>query len=315
MNIKNPFFSVIIPLYNKEKFIKNTIESVLNQEFNDFEILIINDGSTDSSLKQIEAFTDSRIKIFDQENKGVSVARNFGLAQAKGEYICFLDADDYWYPHFLSQMYKHIKLLPEQKVFTSAFELDIKNKNVPCIYSMKKTADYQIVDYFDASRKKHPVIGTSTSVFHRDVFEKSGVFDVRFRSGQDSDLWIRVGLHFPVVFIWKIGARYVYDPQGISRNRKKIKEKSDYSQYISLEKDNQKLKKFLNRKRYDLAIESKLQRNKANFKKFRSQIDYRNLSTKKRFLLCLPALVLLILVKVNNTILISLRLNRFVVNF
>jgi len=314
MNIKSPFFSVIIPLYNKEKFIKNTIQSVLNQEFNDFEILIINDGSTDSSLKQLEAFSDSRITIFDQENQGVSVARNFGLAQAKGKYICFLDADDYWYPHFLSQMYKYIKLLPEQKVFTSAFEFEIQNKIIPCVYSMKKTADYQIVDYFDASRKKHPVIGTSTSVFHRDVFEKSGDFDARFRSGQDSDLWIRVGLHFPVVFIWKIAARYVYDPQGISRNRKKIAEKMDYSHYVTIEKNDPKLKKFLDRRRFALVIESKLHRNKNDFKKICYHIDLKNISCGKKILLYLPTWGLLTLVKVNN-ILIRLGLNRSVVNF
>jgi len=312
MNIKNPFFSVIIPLYNKEKFIKNTIESVLNQEFNDFEIHIINDGSTDSSLKQLEAFTDSRITIFDQENKGVSVARNFGLAQAKGKYICFLDADDYWYPHFLSQMYKYIKLLPEQKVFTSAFELDIKNKTVPCIYSMKKTADYQIVDYFDASRKKHPVIGTSTSVFHRDVFEKSGVFDVRFRSGQDSDLWIRIGLHFPVVFIWKIGARYVYDSQGITQTREKITEKMNYSHYVALEKDNPKLKKFLDRKRFALAIESKLHKNKNDFKKICYHIDSKNLSCGKKILLVLPVPILTILIRIKNKFLTRLGFMRSV---
>jgi len=314
MNIKNPFFSIIIPLYNKEKFIKNTIESVLNQKFNDFEILLVNDGSTDNSLKQLEGFSDNRIKVFSQENKGVSVARNLGLEKSNGTYICFLDADDYWYPYFLSQFYKYIELLPNQKVFTSAFEFEIQNKIIPFVYSMKKTADYQIVDYFEASRKKHPVIGTSTSVFHRDVFEKSGVFDVRFRTGEDSDLWIRIGLHFLVVFIWKIGARYVYDPQGTTRNREKIKEKSDYTQYTRLEKDNPKLKYFLDRRRYDLAIENKLQGNKANFKKLTSQIDFRNLCLQKKILLFLPSWVLGILVKVNNTILVSLR-NRSIVNF
>jgi len=314
MNVKNPFFSIIIPLYNKENFIKNTIKSVLVQDFTDFEVLIVNDGSTDNSLKQVEKFSDLRIKIFNQENQGVSVARNFGIEQSKGKYICFLDADDYWYPHFLSQFYKYIELLPEQKVFTAAFEFEIQNKIIPVAYSIKKTADYQIVDYFEASLRKLPILWTSTSVFHRSVFEKSGVFDVRFRSGQDSDLWIRVGLYFPVVFIWKIAARYVYDPQGLSSYRKKISEKPDFSQYIWLEKDNLNLKHVLDRKRFDLAIENKLEGNKANFKKYRSQIDFRNLCLRKKILLLLPAWVLSILVKVNNN-LVRLGLKRSVVNF
>jgi len=312
MNIKNPFFSVIIPLYNKEKYIKNTIESVLNQGFTDFEILVINDGSTDNSLKQVEMFSDSRIKIFNQENQGVSVARNLGIEQSKGKYICFLDADDYWYPYFLSQMYKYIELLPEQKVFTSAFELEFKNKIIPYVYSIRKTADYQIVDYFEVSYKKHPVIGTSTSVFHKSVFEKTGVFDVRFRSGQDSDLWIRVGLNFPVVFIWKIAARYVYDPQGTSKNRKKISQKADFSKYISLEKNNPKLKRFLDRTRFNFAIENKLHGNKAEFRKFYNQIDLRKLSLRRKILLHLPYFILLALVVIKNNFLTRLGLTRSV---
>jgi len=312
MNVENPFFSVIIPLYNKEKYINNTIESVLNQRFTNFEILVVNDGSTDNSLNHIKLFSDSRIKIFNQKNQGVSVARNFGIEQSKGKYICFLDADDYWYSHFLSQNYKYIELLPEQKVFTSAFEFETKNKIIPCAYSMKKTGDYQIVDYFEVSQKKHPIIWTSSSVFHKSVFQKSGVFDVRFHSGQDSDLWIRVGLHFPVVFIWKIASRYVYDPQGISRNRKKINEKPDYSQYISLEKDNPKLKRFLDRKRSDLAIKNKLCGNKVNFNKLYNQINLKNLSLRKKILLHIPVFILVILIAIKNNFLTRLGLTRSV---
>ena len=90
------YFSVIIPLYNKESFIEKTLECVLNQTFKDFEIIIVNDGSTDASLEKIKKFTDNRIKIFQQENQGVSVARNKGMEMAEGEYFCFLDADDEW---------------------------------------------------------------------------------------------------------------------------------------------------------------------------------------------------------------------------
>lgn len=84
-----PYFSVIIPLYNKESFIEKTLECVLNQTFKDFEIIIVNDGSTDNGLEKIKKFTDNRIKIFQQENQGVSVARNKGMEMAEGEYFCF----------------------------------------------------------------------------------------------------------------------------------------------------------------------------------------------------------------------------------
>ena len=79
------FFSIIIPLYNKEKFIENTLKSVLNQTFTDYEILIVNDGSTDNSLGKVLQFNDSRIKHFNKENGGVSTARNYGIKKAKSD--------------------------------------------------------------------------------------------------------------------------------------------------------------------------------------------------------------------------------------
>src|SRR5690606_955976 len=102
------FFSVIIPLFNKEKYIKATLDSVFKQTFQDFEIIVINDGSTDNSENEVLKFDSSKIRYFKTENKGVSAARNFGINQAKGRFITFLDADDYWLPHFLSEIYKYI---------------------------------------------------------------------------------------------------------------------------------------------------------------------------------------------------------------
>ena len=98
-----PFFSIVIPLYNKEPFIEKTIQSVLDQTFKDFEIIIINDGSTDKSLGEVECLNDERISIFTIINQGVSHARNHGIHKAKGHYIAFLDADDYWESEFLTE--------------------------------------------------------------------------------------------------------------------------------------------------------------------------------------------------------------------
>ena len=89
-----PYLSVVIPLFNKEKQIKRTIDSILNQAFSDFELIIINDGSTDASLKIVSGIKDERIRIINQSNSGVSVARNRGISESQGEYLFFLDADD-----------------------------------------------------------------------------------------------------------------------------------------------------------------------------------------------------------------------------
>ena len=88
-----PFFSIIIPLFNKEKFLKATLESVFEQTFSDFEILVINDGSTDKSLEIVESIQHKKIKIYNQKNQGVSAARNLGIEKSTSDYCCFLDAD------------------------------------------------------------------------------------------------------------------------------------------------------------------------------------------------------------------------------
>ena len=133
-----PFFSVVIPLYNKENHIEETIQSVLDQEFIDFEIIIINDGSTDNSEQKVFKFNDNRINYFYKNNEGVSIARNFGIEKANSNYICFLDADDYWYPNFLQEFHNLTKQHPEQKVFSCAIEVETCNRTFPAQYSVPK---------------------------------------------------------------------------------------------------------------------------------------------------------------------------------
>ena len=293
-----PFFSVIIPLYNKEKFIKNTLQSVLNQTFSDFEIIIINDGSTDQSEQKVLQFQDERIRYYTQKNQGVSVARNHGISLAQSKYITFIDADDFWYPRFLAFMYQTIHRFPEQKVFAAAIEIETPKNIFPAAYSIQKTSDFEVVNYFEASSKES-VIWTSCSVFHHLVFDKVDNFDVAIKSGQDIDLWIRIGLVYPVLFSWEILARYVYDSNSLSKNKSYTHTKINFSKFSVLEKTNPALKKFLDLNRFSLAIKSKLIQDNANFVLLYQSIDLNNLNKKKRILLLLPAFILrkLIVVK------------------
>ncbi len=294
-----PFFSIIIPLYNKETFIQGTLKSVLNQSFQDFEVLIIDDGSTDKSLEKVKSVSDRKIRIFEQENKGVSEARNKGIKEAKANHIAFLDADDYWYPHFLEEMHKHIQILPQQKAFACAIEFQIKDKIIPSVYSIEKKENHQIVNYFESSLRQS-VLWTSSSVFEKSVFEKSGVFNVNYKAGEDTDLWVRIGLNYLVVFIWKIGARYVSDKGGLSLNRNKIDSKASFEEYLELERDNKPLKKFLDYNRFSLAVESKIVKDNKSFLRFRNHIDENNLPLKKRILLKTPRFILLFLIWVKK---------------
>jgi len=121
-------FSVIIPLYNKESHIQRAIKSVLAQTYPHFELIIVDDGSTDGSFETASDIQDARIRIIRQENRGVSAARNRGVAEAKYDWVAFLDGDDEWLPDFLMQMYKLCNDFPGYGIYGSAnFRLDGKN--------------------------------------------------------------------------------------------------------------------------------------------------------------------------------------------
>ena len=114
------YFSVIIPLYNKEKSVISTVESVLNQTYPHFELIIVNDGSTDSSLEVVQQFDDPRISIIDKENGGVSSARNVGIRAAKYEYVIPQDADDLWLPFALAEFVELIRNYQQAQVFCTS---------------------------------------------------------------------------------------------------------------------------------------------------------------------------------------------------
>lgn len=289
------FFSIIIPLYNKENFIENTMKSVLNQTFQDFEIIVVNDGSTDKSEEKLLQFKDSRIHYFSKKNEGVSATRNYGIEKANSDFITFLDADDYWYPTFLETMFTHISKLPDQKVFSAAIEFDTSKEIIPAEYSILKTNDdFEIVDFFKASIKE-TVLCTSCAVFHKSIFEEIGNFDTKIKSGEDTDLWIRIGLVYPIVFSWKILARYVYDAKSLSK-KSEMENKMDFSKFEEAEKTNSDLKYFLDLNRFSLAIKSKLAGEAALFNHYYSPIDLNKIGWKKRTLLLLPAFALRFLI-------------------
>ncbi|MBS1533910.1 MAG: glycosyltransferase family 2 protein [Bacteroidetes bacterium] len=293
-----PFFSVIIPVYNKAAFIENTIKSVLEQGFDNFELILINDGSTDESEKVIQQFSDPRIRYYFKKNEGVSSARNFGIELSTAPYIAFLDADDYWYPDFLAQMKRAIELHPQHQIFSAAYENEIPGKIFPATYSIAKTGAYQIVDYFEASMKTS-VLWTSSAVFDKKVFEQVGVFDTQIKSGQDTDLWMRLGFHYSIVFMWKILARYIYDGNSLSKQKEFLNQKMDFEKFKEAEKTNPKLKKFIDQNLFSFAIRSKLSRDYHHFNLHKQRINPANLSLKKKILLQLPSFVLHRLIKVN----------------
>ncbi|UPZ13611.1 glycosyltransferase family 2 protein [Flavobacterium humidisoli] len=289
------FFSIIIPLYNKENYVENTVQSVLDQTFQDFEIIVVNDGSTDKSEEKLTQYKDSRIQYYSKKNEGVSTARNYGIEKAIANFITFLDADDYWHPMFLETIFHNISKLPDQKVFSAAIEFETSKKTIPAKYSISKTnEEFEIVNYFKASLKE-TALCSSCAVIHKSVFATIGNFDTKIKSGEDTDLWIRIGLVYPIVFSWKILARYVYDAESLSK-KNGLKNKMDLSKFEEVEKTNPDLKYFLDLNRFSLAIKSKLAGEKQLFYKYYNPIDLKNLGWKKRILLHLPPFALRFLI-------------------
>ncbi len=191
--------SVVIPAYNAELTILPTIESLQQQTFSDFEVIIINDGSTDRTLELLQNFEDPRLKIFSYENGGLSVARNRGLAQATGEFIAFLDADDLWTPDKLELQLAALQKHPEAGlVYSWTYYLDEQTKTTYTGISLFFEGNVQanlLVNNFIASG--------SNPLIRRQVTESVGEFDTACAGCADWDYWLRISACWTFVVVPK----------------------------------------------------------------------------------------------------------------
>ena len=215
-------FSVVIPLYNKAQYIEKTIQSVLRQSNQDFEIMIIDDGSTDQSLSAARKINDERITVISQENRGVSVARNTGIEHAAGEFIAFLDADDMWEANYLETIGKLIDEYPQSDIFVTAYAVDMGNgKNH---YSTQLPRETGCLDsYWRTLAKEYDFVWTSATVVRRQALLEAGCFRPGETIGQDLDMWARLARNNPrVAFSSKVCACYNRCSEENARTRIKI---------------------------------------------------------------------------------------------
>ena len=205
-------FSVIIPLYNKANFVRKTIESVLDQTFNDFEIIIVNDGSTDNSLAVVNEINDARIRIFSKENEGVSAARNFGIEKAQYEYIAFLDADDLWLPDYLETINEMIERYPQAGIFATSFSyIDHLHRKHDVLNPYLSRGEMLLTDNYCKSiiNGKIQQLCTITTCVKKNLFDKTGGFRNGIKQGEDIDMWLRLSLVSPI--IWKNQPKAIYN--------------------------------------------------------------------------------------------------------
>lgn len=285
----SPFFSVVIPLYNKENYIENTLRSVLAQTYTDFEIIVINDGSTDKSLERLLEIKDERIILFNRKNQGASVARNIGVEEARGEYIAFLDADDYWYPEHLETLRQLVLKFPEAGLYCSDYEIYRGNNLiVSADFSLDLQKKQQILpDYFLGSLADSILI-MGNFVISKNDFYKIGIFDVKLRTGQDIDFFIRAALKKKIAFVPKTTQRYHKQSENnLSQSHHNKDRIYLIDKFKKEEQNNSSLKKYLDVNRYALALRCKFQSDPV-WKKLASEIDPKNLNIKQRFLLKMP---------------------------
>ena len=191
-------FSIVIPLYNKAHTIVNTLQTVLNQTYTEFEVVIVNDGSTDNGVEVIEKnFTDSRIRIVNQINQGVSIARNRGVEESKNEYIAFLDGDDELLPEFLTKMKESIAMFPHAGMYCCAGILRYSNGKEYLRIAEKFKDKIQEINYFE---NPYFFTNSSSTVITKSGFNKTTGFPAGMRINEDLVFFCSLSLVVPVVY-------------------------------------------------------------------------------------------------------------------
>jgi glycosyltransferase involved in cell wall biosynthesis len=208
-------FSVIIPLYNKEKYIRRAVDSVLAQTCQDFaEIIVVDDGSTDGSVDVVHSIKDPRIRLVHQENRGWPAAKNHAVRLAKCELTAHLDADDEWEPEFLEIVNGLVEKYPGCGAYSTAYRVMSKDGSVENISEMDRVGippgqwEGVIPNYFRASLGGYSVVWDSAVAIPKRTFEVAGPFQENETLGADLEMWCRIALHFRFAFSTRIGAIY-----------------------------------------------------------------------------------------------------------
>ena len=218
-----PLFSVVIPLYNKEPYIQRTVNSVLAQKVQDFEIIVVDDGSTDSGVEVVTNFKDQRIRVIKQKNAGVSAARNNGIEEAKADLIAFLDADDEWAPSFLEIVLRLREKYPEAGAYATAYETcnNRRKKSKPS-YEKIPPAPWEglLLNYFLIASLQEMPISTSAICIPKTILAEFGGFQEGVAVWEDSDLWGKIALKYKIAFSQEIGG--IYHLEANNRSSKKL---------------------------------------------------------------------------------------------
>ena len=213
--------SVVIPLFNKEQYIGRTLQSVVTQTMRSFEILVIDDGSSDRGVDIVRDFKDARIRLIQQQNAGVSAARNRGISEARSDLIAFLDADDEWTPEFLETIIKLQMKYPEAGIYAAAYNTVMPDGRI--LPTESKTAPSEscesiFFNYFKATLQGKAAMHVSAVCIPARIFHELGGFLVGEKFGEDLEMFCRIAMRYPVAFSRNIGALYYLDAANSALN-------------------------------------------------------------------------------------------------
>lgn len=208
--------SVVIPLYNKENYILDALKSISAQSFRRFEVIVVDDGSTDGGPELVRKFDLPQLQLLAQENSGVSVARNNGVSGARFELVAFLDADDFWLPDHLLNLWKQYVAFPDAVMYSNRFS-EVEGTIIEKHSSSESVVDVRIVNHFfkEYALGSHMVF-TSATMVRKSFFEQAGGFPVGYNRGEDVAVWSRLSLLGGVVSSGYVGVLYRRGTNGLT---------------------------------------------------------------------------------------------------
>jgi glycosyltransferase involved in cell wall biosynthesis len=207
------FFSIVVPLYNKANSVVGTLNSILSQDHGDFEIIVVNDGSTDDGVKRVMNIEDKRVRLLEQKNQGVSAARNNGRRASTSEHIIFFDADDIMGQGYLKHIEQLIGLYPEAGAYGTRYQYSRNNCLIPSRIDGLKDKPLRIANYFyTASKGDLPIVASGVCI-PRKILSEVGGFPVSQGQGEDQDLWSRIGLNYIMAIHPSCDITYVLDAE------------------------------------------------------------------------------------------------------
>lgn len=216
-------FSIITPTFNRAHMLPTAIKSVLSQTYSNWELIIIDDGSTDNTSKVVKGYTDDRIKYIYQENAERSAARNKGISLASGKYICFLDSDDFYLPHHLDSFYKRIKEMMEPIAFFYS-KLFIEENEILSFPEEDICRFDTLVEFVSLN-----LICPQQACLHKEIFLKHQ-FNTELTVGEDLNLWMRVVMDYPLIEIQdRTLALCIHEDRTVNVRKRNIYKKHLYS--------------------------------------------------------------------------------------